>query len=51
MKITNGVQWLDTAGNVISAHGGFLQKDGYFSGSEKIVTARNLYHAIVRGTW
>ena len=31
MKITNGVQWLDTAGNVISAHGGgFLQKDGYF---------------------
>ena len=24
-------QWLDTAGNVISAHGGgFLQKDGYF---------------------
>ena len=31
MKITNGVQWLDTAGNVISAHGGgFLQKDVYF---------------------
>lgn len=30
-RVQNGVQWKDTEGNVVHAHGGgFLEKDGYF---------------------